>query len=235
MIYSLSAKERTRLMQGVRTALAIPFIAGVEDYVWEAAFHYVKELPLPDPHADLRRKLLFDAVDKRTGIGWSLKSHQGIPSIGANFEVVIQRADILDKRVELGFPNLTLDSEPREIGAAVLAHWKSKIRSDSNTQGVASPRIAILLKSSNHRRYALLEQDLAQYSKRELIWSWTDGKRKGLQAKHKRTGRVVYRWYRNQKQLFEAFTLAAESFHFEVDSSRMEIAEFVELLVRSLK
>jgi len=94
VIYSLSSKERARLTQAIRAALAVPFIAGVEGYVWEAVFHYVKGLPLPDPHADLRRKLLFDAVSKKGGIGWSLKAVQKTPTVGATFEVVIQRADV---------------------------------------------------------------------------------------------------------------------------------------------
>ena len=131
MNYSLSSAERIRLKQAIRAALAVPFIAGVEGYVWEAVFHYVKGLPLPDPHADLRKKLLFDAVSTKDGIGWSLKAVQKTPTIGTTFEVVIQRADVMKKRVGLGFPKLTLDSSPRTIGAAVLKHWQDKMRVDS--------------------------------------------------------------------------------------------------------
>jgi hypothetical protein len=175
VIYTLSSEEQARLTQAIRAALAVPFIAGVEGYVWETVFHYVKELPLPDPHADLRKKLLFDAVSANDGIGWSLKAVQKTPTVGSLFEVVIQRADVMKKRATLGFPKLTLDSSPRTIGTAVLKHWQNKIRADSQSQQVTRPRIAILLKSRNHRHYALLEQDLAQYSNAELSWSWTDG------------------------------------------------------------
>ncbi len=103
MIYTLSSKERARLTQAIRAALAVPFVAGVEGYVWEAVFHYVKDLPLPDPHSDLRKKSLFDAVSANDGIGWSLKAVQKTPTVGSTFEVVIQRADVMKKRAVLGF------------------------------------------------------------------------------------------------------------------------------------
>jgi hypothetical protein len=233
VIYALSSEERARLTQVIRAALAVPFIAGVEGFVWEAVFHHVKGLPMPDPHADLRKKLLFDAVDDKTGIGWSLKAVQKTPTAGATFEVVIQRADVMKKRAALGFPKLTLDSSPRTIGAAVLKHWQDKIRADSQSQKVTHPCIAILLKSRNHRQYALLEQDIARYRNDELSWSWTDKQHNGLQAKRKGTNVVVYRWYPNQKQLFEVFTLAEKSFHFEVASTRVDPVRFVDLLARS--
>lgn len=193
MIYALSSEERARLTQAIRAALAVPFIAGVEGYVWEAVFHYVKKLTLPDPHADLRKKLLFDAVNPKDGIGWSLKAVQKKPAVGATFEVVIQRADVLKKRAALGFPNLTLASSPQTIGAAVLKHWQDKIAADSQAQQVRRPRVAILLKSRDHRRYALLEQDVVRYSKSTLAWSWTDKDHNGLQAKRKDTDAMVYR------------------------------------------
>jgi hypothetical protein len=232
VIFSLSSEERTRLTQAIHAALAVPFIAGVEGYVWEAVFHYVKRLPLPDPHSDLRKKLLFDAVSANDGIGWSLKAVQKTPTVGSTFEVVIQRADVMKKRAALGFPKLTLASSPQTIGAAVLKHWQDKIHADSQSQKVTQPRIAILLKSRNHRQYALLEQDIAQYSNDELSWSWTDKQHNGLQAKRKGTNSVVYRWYPNQKQFFEVFTLAEDSFRFEVTSTRVDPAQFVDLLTR---
>lgn len=235
MIYALSSEERARLTPAIRAALAVPFIAGVEGYVWKAVFHYVKDLPLPDPHADLRKKLLFDAVDDKTGVGWSLKAVQKTPTVGSTFEAVIQRADVMKKREALGFPKLSLDSSPRMIGAAVLKHWQDKIRADSQSQKVARPRIVILLKSRNHRQYALLEQDIALCSASELSWAWTDKQHNGLPAKRKGINSVVYRWYPNQKQLFEVFTLAEKSFRFEVVSTRVDPARFVDWLAPLLQ
>lgn len=232
MIYALSSDEQARLRQAVRAALGVPFIAGVEGYVWEAIFHHVKGLTLPDPHISLRKKLLFDAVDDKTGVGWSLKAVQKTPTVGSTFEVVIQRADVMKKHAALGFPKLTPDSPPQTIGAAVLKHWQDKIHADSQSQKVTRPRIAILLKSRDHQQCALLEQDIAQYSAREISWSWTDKHHNGLQAKRKDTASVVYRWYPNQKQLFEVFTLAEKSFRFKVTSTRVDPAQFVDLLAR---
>jgi hypothetical protein len=235
MIYSLSATERTRLLQAIRAALSVPFIAGVEGYVWEAIFHYVKGLPLTDPHSNIRKKLLFDAVDDATGIGWSLKAVQKPLTIGSNFEVVIQRADVLKKREELGFPKLTLKSEAQLLGTAVLAHWQRKMTADLQTQDVSQPRVSILLKSRNHRHYAFIEQDITLHERNDLIWSWTDVAHHGLQAKHKSTGAIVYRWYPNQKQLFEVFNLSTDCFRFDIESTRFSPVEFVNLLVRVAK
>lgn len=217
MPYSLSLVEKTQLQRAIWAALSVPFIAGVEGYVWEAIFHYVKRIPLPNPHANKRKKLLFDAVDPHNQIGWSLKAVQKSPN-SSFFELVIQRADILKKRNVLGFPKLTLESSPEELGQAILKHWNNKIANDMKEQGVKYPRLAILLKSPNHQRYALLEQDFHIFTNQELIWSWTDETHTGLQARHKNES-VALRWYPNQKQLFESFILSENSYRFEVDST----------------
>jgi hypothetical protein len=230
MTYALSVAERTRLLQAVRAALTVPLIAGVEGYVREAIFHYIKGLPLPDPHSNIRKKLLFDAVDEATGIGWSLKAVQKTPQVGANIEVVIQRADVLKKRIVLGFPKLTLKSDPQTLGAAVLTHWQNKVAVDCQIQAVSQPHVAVLVKSRDHRHYALIEQRIAWYERGDLLWSWTDAQHKGLQAKHQTTGTIIYRWYPNQKQFFEVFTLSADCFLFDVDSTRLDPVEFIKLL-----
>jgi len=167
VLYKLSDIERDRLQQAVSAALSVPFIAGVEGYVWESIFHHVKGLPLPDPHTSKRKKSLFDAVDTQTRIGWSLKAVQHSPTVNSTFEAVIQRADVTEdkKRVELGFPKLTLDSKPNQIGRAILEHWNRKIQSDMLAQGVDKPRVAILLKSKDHRRYAFLERNYSGIAK----------------------------------------------------------------------
>lgn len=231
MIYKLSSAEQERLKQAVSAALSIPFIAGVEGYCWESIFHYVKGLPLSNPHINKRRKLLFDAVDERRRIGWSLKAVQKSPDNDSSFEVVIQRADVIKKRKELGFPNLDLDSSPNELGRAVLTHWNNKINSDLETQKVNKPRIAILLKSRNHQRYALLEQDLRRYDSNDLVWSWTDKKHNGLQARHNNA--TAFRWYPNQKQLFEVFTLSSNCYRFEINSDPFHPDDLIQMLARS--
>lgn len=231
MLYKLSPVEKTRLQRAVRAALSVPFIAGVEGYVWEAIFHYVKGLALPNPHTGKRKKLLFDAVNANTRIGWSLKAVQKSPDSSPSFELVIQRADILKKKETLGFPRLTLKSSTAELGRAILAHWNKKIDDDMKKQRVDSPRIAVLLKSSNHRRYALLEQDLHKFTPNELTWSWTDATRTGLQARRKDNS-VALRWYPNQKQLFESFSLSAECYRFEVTPDPLSSDVFLNSVLR---
>lgn len=227
MIHQLSKHEQEKLRKAIEVALRVPFIAGIEGFVLESIFHYVKGLQPPDPHSTQRKKLLFDAVDTKKGIGWSLKSHQGVPHPNKVFEVVIARADILDKKAALGFPDLSLDSDPAILGSAILKHWLGKFQNDKGIQKVKRPRIAILVKSRNHRRYALIEQDLQPLDADAIRWTWTHNARKGLQGKRQDNGQVVYRWYANQKQLFESFTLTPQAFFFEVNIHRIAPEAFM--------
>jgi len=71
----LTNDETKRLKQAILAAIASPLIGSIEDYSWEAIFHYIKNIPLSDPALG-RSKLLYDAVDSKTASGWSLKSLQ---------------------------------------------------------------------------------------------------------------------------------------------------------------
>lgn len=100
----LTNEEIERLKQGIIATIASPVIGSIEDYAWEAIFHYVKSLPMLDP-ASGRSKLLYDAVDRENAIGWSLKSLQKSNLlVGSSFLFVIQRADVIKKADLLGFP-----------------------------------------------------------------------------------------------------------------------------------
>jgi hypothetical protein len=226
-----SPLEQQRLELGVAAALQVPFIAGVEGYVFESLFHFVKGLPLPNPHATRRSKTLFDCVDATNRIGWSLKSVQKNPSARA-FELVIQRADVLKKRTLLELPDLHVNSLPELLGAAVLRHWNMKIEADMARQGVREARIAVLLKSTNHTRYAYLEQSLVRYTPEDLLWTWTDASQTGLQARRVADNSIVFRWYPNQKQLFENFNLPPEAFRFAVHPMREGVEAFLERMLR---
>lgn len=129
MIYTLSNIEQIRLQEAIESALKVPFIAGVEGYIFESIFHYVKDLPLSNPHSEKRSKLLFDCADSQRKIGWSLKAVQKSPETNS-FELVTQRADIFKKKIELGFPKISLNSPTDEIGNAILQHWNQKIEAD---------------------------------------------------------------------------------------------------------
>lgn len=71
----LTEGEVERLTKAIIATVASPVIGSIEDYAWEAIFHYIKDIPLSDPALG-RSKLLYDAVDVTTQTGWSLKSLQ---------------------------------------------------------------------------------------------------------------------------------------------------------------
>lgn len=74
----LTENEIERLRKAIIATVASPVIGSIEDYAWEAIFHYVKDIPLSDP-AFGRSKLLYDTVDIQTRSGWSnLKINDGI-------------------------------------------------------------------------------------------------------------------------------------------------------------
>ena len=75
-----------------------------------------------------RSKLLYDAVDPTAATGWSLKSIQlNSLTVVNRLLFIIQRADVIKKAAKLGFPGLTEQSSPAELGAAIVQHWNEKI------------------------------------------------------------------------------------------------------------
>ena len=86
----LTEHEIERLKQAIIATIASPLVGSIEDYAWEAIFHYVKDIPLSDP-ASGRSKLLYDAVGTATATGWSLKSLQlNSLNVVSTFSFVIQ-------------------------------------------------------------------------------------------------------------------------------------------------
>lgn len=96
--YQLSESQLQRLKVGIKSSLSIPLIDSLEDFIWEAIFCYSKGIELVDPLFTLRKKLLFDVVDIPTKTGWSAKSLQWSIYKNCEFELVIQRADILKNK-----------------------------------------------------------------------------------------------------------------------------------------
>lgn len=234
MTYGLTPGEREKLGRAILAALSIPFIDDIEDYIWEAVFSYVKDVVVPDPLTHIRSKKLFDVVDKGSRKGWSAKALQWSLGTEVEFELVIQRADVLKKRKELGFPELRVDSDPGELGAAVVKHWNEKVVADSVEQGVDDRRVAVLLKSRDRRTYAYYEADIETYDAGQLDWAWTSAERNGLQGRRRDDGFLVYRWYPNQKQLFERFKLPAETYQFNLNPRRLEISELIESVLHAM-
>jgi len=231
MSYLLTEEQKGRLLKAIGAVFSIPFIDDLEDYIWEAVFTYVKDIPPFDPLASIRSKRLFDVVDKKNKIGWSAKALQWKIEPEIEFELVIQRADIIKKHAELGFEKLDRNSKPDRLGAALLKHWFiEKVQKDAEYQKVDDRRVCILLKSRDRTQFAYFEDKLQEYKSAEIEWHWTDETKTGLQGKRKKDGFCVFRWYPNQTQFFERFKLPSDSFIFKLKPSRLQLDETVELL-----
>lgn len=235
MQYLLSEPELLKMKNGVQTALAIPFIDAIEDYILEAIWEYAKDIDGVDPLYNIRSKKLYDVVDEKTHIGWSVKSLQWAFRPGCTFELVIQRANVFKKAADLGFGHLDRDSDPQEIGAALIKHWSSKVHEDAISQGVTDKRVMILLKSADNRHYAVLEEDLQLYNPDELVWHWTNPTKTGLQGLRKSDNALVYRWYPGQTQFFESFVLPNGTQEFIIEPIRMRKDQVVDRLLPYLK
>lgn len=234
MSYKLTKNQQILLERGLRTAWASPFIDDIEDYIWEAIFAYTKGIPIPDPLKVLRKKDLFDIVDKTKSVGWSLKALQWPIKPKCEFELVIQRADIIKKANSLGFKKLNLNSPTNILGEALLRHWYEKINHDAEKQQVKMKRVCILLKSIDRKKYVYFEEDLMQYSPNNLRWEWTDKTKTGLKGIRKKDNFCVFKWYPNQTQFFERFILPSNINIFEIEPKRLKREDYVEMVTKKL-
>ena len=230
-MYRLTSRELEKLKKALQAIYTVPFIDDVEDYIWEAIFCYVKNIPPVDPLLNIREKRLFDIVDSSTAIGWSAKALQATVGPSRQFELVIQRADIFKKSQELGFNSLSVASSPEDLGLALLRHWYGKVYEDAQKQGVTDKRICVLVKSRDRKTYGFLEEDLSDYEPPELYWRWTNETKTGLQGIRNRDGFCVFRWYPNQKQFFERFILPEDTHIFSIEPTRLPMDTVVDLLL----
>lgn len=229
----LTTKEIEKLRKVIIATTATPIVGSIEDYSWEAIFHYVKGISLSDPALG-RSKLLHDAVDIQTQVGWSLKSLQlRNLNTGASFSFVIQRADVVKKANGLGFPGLTEKSPESELGNAIIEHWNQKILLDQSRQGVTESKEGILLKNPQGNEYIYTEYSIEPLDPNQFSWSWTvdrkTGKRgAGLQGSV--GGQTVLIWYKNQKQLFRVRTIPPEPIKIAIERKRLTLHEYVEAI-----
>ncbi len=237
MQYFLTEPQLKRMEKGLRVAIAIPFIDDIEDYIVEAILEYTKEIDGIDPFANIRSKRLYDVVDAKEKIGYSVKSLKWAFQAGteSEFELVIQRADIFKKAKALGFEQLGIHSDPQTLGAALLEHWRIKVEEDAVFQDVNDKRVFVLLKSMDKKKFAFFEEDIKLYQQDEITWKWTDHTKTGLQGIRKEDQMCVYRWYPNQKQFFERFKLPANIQKLEINPVRLEKAQVVDTLLPYLE
>lgn len=228
---TLNAKTVERLAKALRYCYSVPFIDDVEDFVWEAIWSYGIGIEAPDPLN--RSKRLFDITDPKKRVGWSAKTLVWRFETSKECEFVIQRADVFKKARDLGFKSLNEDSAPQEIGDAVLEHWSRKVREDMNFQGVDNPRVTVLLKNLVAKnsevvlKWAVLEEALIIPQREDISWSWTNSDHLGLQGTRKSDGFVLFRWYRNQKQLFERMKFPADLTMREISITRKTADEIL--------
>lgn len=234
----LKDDEITRLRQAIIATIASPVIGSIEDYTWEAIFHYVKNIPLLDPSLG-RSKLLYDAVDLVTQTGWSLKSLQlNKLNLGSQFLFVIQRADIIKKAVQLGYPGLSEESSPNMLGAAIIQHWNEKILSSQAAQNIVNSYESILLKTIKGYEYIYCEFPLYPLDPNIFSWAWTVDKRTGLSGAGLQgtvEGKTELIWYKNQKQLFRARTIPEQAVRITVERTRLTLQRYVETVLSALE
>lgn len=149
MQYFLTDDQLNRIENGLKAAIAVPFIDDIEDYIVEAILEYTKEIEGIDPFTNIRSKRIYDVVDVPASIGYSVKSLKWAfrDHAETEFELVIQRADIFKKAQALGFHHLDVNSDPQILVAALLEPWRRKVEGDAEFQGVTSKRIFAFLKS----------------------------------------------------------------------------------------
>jgi hypothetical protein len=230
----LSETEKERLAKGITVAYSIPFIDDIEDFIWEAIFAHVRQIPLVDPLTETREKKLFDLVDKKRKIGWSAKALQTNVKPGGEFEFVIQRANIFKKAKSLGFPPLSVKSSPALLGKALMKHWfDEKIKRDMSTQGVDDPRVCILLKSTDRTRFTFVEEPLEIFSAEGLDWRWTDSNKTGLQGW--KGGQLMFRWYHGQTQFFQRFRVPDNAPVITLSPKRLAIGTVISALHTELQ
>lgn len=237
MQYFLTDAQLNRIENGLKAAIAVPFIDDIEDYIVEAILEYTKEIEGIDPFTNIRSKRLYDVLDVPASIGYSVKSLKWAfrDHAETEFELVIQRADIFKKAQALGFHHLDVNSDPQILGAALLEHWRRKVEDDAEFQGVTSKRIFVLLKSKNNRKFAFFEEDIRLYTADELTWRWTDDTKTGLQGIRNEDQMCVYRWYPNQKQFFERFKLPANIQKLDIIPKRLGKGQVVDILLPYLE
>jgi hypothetical protein len=234
----LTENEIERLKQAIIATVASPVIGSIEDYAWEAIFHYVKDIPLTDPALG-RSKLLYDEVNFLTKTGWSLKSLQlSNLKIRSTFFFVIQRADVISKADQLGFPGLTELSPPEQLGAAIIQHWNEKLITNQSLQGVENSYESILLKTIKGNEYVYCEYPLYPLDPTTFNWAWTVNKKTGKSGaglQGSAGDKIELVWYKNQKQLFKARIIPSEAVRINIERTRLNPENYVKTILAALQ
>jgi len=151
---------------------------------------------------------------------------------------VIQRADVIKKAAKLGFPGLTEQSSPAELGAAIVQHWNEKIISSQAAQSITNSYEGILLKNIRGYEYIYCEFPLHPLDPNAFSWAWTVDKvtgRSGAGLQGYIAGKLELVWYKNQKQLFRARTIPPEAVDIRVKRTRITLDRYVQTVLSALQ
>ncbi|WP_017318209.1 hypothetical protein [Mastigocladopsis repens] len=151
---------------------------------------------------------------------------------------MIQRADVLKKAAQLGFPSLTERSSPQELGAAIIQHWNEKILTSQSVQGVVNSDEGILLKTIRGNEYVYCEYALEPLDPTTFSWAWAvdrTSRKEGAGLQGSIAGKTDLVWYKNQKQLFRARTVLLEAVRINIERIRLVPDKYVETILAALQ
>ena len=151
---------------------------------------------------------------------------------------MIQRADVISKADQLGFPGLTELSPPEQLGAAIIQHWNEKLITNQSLQGVENSYESILLKTIKGNEYVYCEYPLYPLDPTTFNWAWTVNKKTGKSGaglQGSAGDKIELVWYKNQKQLFKARIIPSEAVRINIERTRLNPENYVKTILAALQ
>ncbi len=125
-----------------------------------------------------------------------------------------------------------MNSDPAELGKALIRHWNDKLLHDAQKQNVTDPRFAILIKSRSRKEFVYVESPYPPLKEDDYEWKWSQNQ-VGVGLQGWKDGKVFFKWYANQKQFFEVREIQGADYRFELDWTRRSLDEFIALTATS--
>lgn len=218
--------NKEAIKSNVRLLLSMPWETKVNGNAWE--FMVADAYGL----GHVESKLLYDVVDISSATGWSVKTiSTSNVSIGGRVEPIIARADIFNRCYpDLGYYELSMDDNPKDLGNAIIRLWNQKVSKDANTLGIKHKKISVLAKSNDLAKFAYFEKDIDPYDEDKFEWSWTGDARKGLEGRIRGTDYWKFKWTPSGTQLFERWLIPREALFFDIDIVHFTTSTLKEML-----
>lgn len=145
---------------------------------------------------------------------------------------------MIKKANQLGFPGLTEQSSPQELGEAIIQHWNEKILTSQSLQRVINSYEGILLKNIQGTEYVYCEYELEPLDSTTFSWAWTVNKisgKQGVGLQGNIAGKTDLVWYKNQKQLFKARTILTNAVRINIERIRLILERYVTTILAALQ